>query len=140
MSLKYFGILIYKKICKLFVSHAKHFFCCLSIVDTPSKTDTKHTSKIIEIKENRITPTHKNNLSMLLKYAKLLEVVFSGNHDTAQFQMKGRIQMLSDLLKATELAGKRKNNTQAQMARPINVCVVQTPSQGRNDSIFLKML
>lgn len=40
-------------------------------------------------------------LTTTLKYAKWLEIVFSGNHHTAQFQMKGQIQMLSDLLKAT---------------------------------------
>lgn len=37
----------------------------------------------------------------MLKYAKILEIVFSGNHSTAQFRMKGQIQMLSDLLKGT---------------------------------------
>lgn len=47
--------------------------------------------------------------------------------------------MVSDLLKATELAGKRRNKTQAQMVRPINVCVVPTSSQGNSDSISCKM-
>ena len=56
----------------------------------------------------------------------------------AQFQRKGQIQMLGDLLKATLLAGKReKNKTQAQMVKLINVCVVQTSSQGKSDSAFL---
>lgn len=37
----------------------------------------------------------------MLKYAKLSEIILRGNRNTAQFQMKGQIQMLSDLLKAT---------------------------------------
>lgn len=58
----------------------------------------------------------------------------------AQFQRKGQIQMLGDLLKATLLAGKReKNKTQAQMVKLINVCVVQTSSRGESDSTFLQM-
>lgn len=58
----------------------------------------------------------------------------------AQFQRKGQIQMLGDLLKATLLAGKReKNKTQAQMVKLINVCVVQTSSRGKSDSTFLQM-
>lgn len=51
--------------------------------------------------------------------------------------MKGHIQMLSDLLKATELAGERRNKVRAQMVRPINVCVVQTSSRGENVILFL---
>lgn len=42
MFLKYFGIFIYKKKCKLFVSRDKLFFY-LNVVDTPSNTDTDHT-------------------------------------------------------------------------------------------------
>lgn len=58
----------------------------------------------------------------------------------AQFQRKGQIQMLGDLLKATLLAGKReKNKTQAQMVKLINVRVVQTSSRGKSDSTFLQM-
>lgn len=64
---------------------------------------------------------------------------FSGNHDTTQLKMKGHVQMLGDLLKGTELAAERRNKTQAQMVRPINVCVVQTSSRGKSFSMSRKM-
>lgn len=69
-----------------------------------------------------------------------MEIIFNGDHDDiAEFQMKGQIQLLSDLLKVTYLAGKRKNKIQTQMVRPVNARVVQTSSQGKSDSVFLKM-
>lgn len=54
--------------------------------------------------------------------------------------MKRQIQMLSDLLKAIQLPGKRKNKTQVQMVRFINVCVIQTSFSGEKVILFFYVL